>query len=70
MSEPREELSFSVCDAEHQRLGINHQKVGVGVTASTINFLEHHKSRGDIMKQIWGIASKKHQSIADWILML
>ena len=64
MTTPRGDLSFSVCDTEHQRLDMYHQKVGVGVTASTFNFLEHQKSRGDIMKQIRFIASKKHQSIA------
>ena len=46
------------------------KRLMLGVTASTFNFLEHHKSRGDIMKQIRGIASKKHQSIAFWVLML
>ena len=36
-----------------------HQKVDVGVTASTFNFLEHHKSSAHIMKQIWGHSIKK-----------
>ena len=77
MSALRGKLWLSVCDAEHQGSGAKHQKadmyhqkVGVGVTASTFNFLEHHKSRAHIMKQIRGIASKKHQSIAICILML
>ena len=46
------------------------KKVDVGITASTFDFLDHQKSRGDIMKQIWFIASKKHQRIAFWVLML
>ena len=57
-------------DEEHQRLDMYHQKVDVGVTASTFNFAKHQKSRGDIMKRIRFIASKKHQSIAFCILML
>ena len=48
-----------MCDAEHQKAVINHQKVGVGVTASTFKFAKHQKSRGDIMKQIWGHSIKK-----------
>ena len=43
MLAPRGKLSFSVWDAEHQRLGINHQKVDVGITASTFNFAQHQK---------------------------
>ena len=70
MSVPIGELWLSRWDAEHQRVDMYHQKVDVGVTASTFNFEHHQKSRGDIMKQIWFIASKKHQSIAFWVLML
>jgi len=36
----------------------------LGITASTFNFEHHQKIRGDTMKQIRGIASKKHQRIA------
>ena len=46
------------------------KKVDVGITASTFNFAKHQKSRGDTMKQIWFIASIKHQSIAFWVLTL
>ena len=55
----------------------------LGITASTFNYgvpesrktfgvcwEQHQKSRGDIMKRIRFIASKKHQSIAFWVLML
>ncbi len=69
MAVPRGEISFSVLDAEHQRAVTYYQKVDVGVTASTFNFAKHQKSSRDIMKQIRGIASKKHQSIAFWVLM-
>ena len=38
MTTQRGELWLSRWDAEHQRLGINHQKVDVGITASTFNY--------------------------------
>ena len=67
---PKPNAKHQGSGAEHQRAVINHQKVDVGVTASTFNFEHHQKSRWYIMKQIRVIASKKHQSIAFWVLML
>ena len=46
------------------------KRLMLGIIASTFDFEHHQKSRGYIMMQIRGIASKKHQSIAFWALML